>query len=79
MKSTGTAYLVWCGCFLGVFGLHRLYTGNIVTAIIWFLTFGIFGIGQLVDLVLVPRLVRTANLGFEAAVRRVERNPPDRR
>ena len=71
MKSTGTAYLVWFGCLLGVCGLHRLYTGNIITAIIWFLTLGLLGIGQLIDLILIPRLVRGADVRYEDAVRRV--------
>lgn len=36
--------------FLGLFGAHRLYMGKWVTAIIWFFTVGLFGIGWLYDL-----------------------------
>jgi len=35
--------------FLGVFGIHRLYLGKWVTAIIWFLTGGLFLLGYLYD------------------------------
>lgn len=35
--------------FLGVFGIHRLYMGKWITAIIWFLTGGLFAIGYIYD------------------------------
>lgn len=35
--------------FLGVFGIHRLYLGKWITAIIWFLTGGLFLLGYLYD------------------------------
>ncbi|MEM6252009.1 MAG: TM2 domain-containing protein [Cyanobacteria bacterium P01_D01_bin.156] len=48
------SYLLWLGMFVGVFGLHRLYNGKIVSGIIWFGTFGCFGLGQFIDLILIP-------------------------
>jgi TM2 domain-containing membrane protein YozV len=48
MKSKGTAYLLWV--FLGPFGAHRFYLEKIGTGILYLLTFGIFGIGWLIDL-----------------------------
>lgn len=35
--------------FLGIFGVHRLYLGKWVTAIIWFFTGGLILIGYLYD------------------------------
>ena len=48
------AYLCWCACFVGVCGIHRFYTGRWITGLIWVLTGGIFLVGQLVDLLLIP-------------------------
>ena len=47
---TTTAFLCY---FLGWLGIHRFYTGHIVTGIIQLLTFGGFGIWVLVDLVMI--------------------------
>ena len=49
MKSKPVAYLLWFFCFFGIAGVHRFYLGKWVTGIIWFCTFGLLGIGQLID------------------------------
>ena len=38
--------------FLGVFGIHRLYEGKIGTGLLWMFTFGIGGIGYVIDLII---------------------------
>ena len=46
------ATLLFC-ILLGCFGVHRFYVGKPGTAILYILTCGVFGIGVLVDLVLI--------------------------
>ncbi len=44
--------------FLGITGgLHRLYNGKIGTGLLWLCTGGLLGIGQFVDLFLIPNMV----------------------
>jgi serine/threonine protein kinase len=61
-KSVLLAYLCWLACCFGAFGIHRFYAGKIITGVLWLLTGGLLFIGQFVDLVLIPGMVRMANL-----------------
>ncbi len=66
MKSSGVGYLLWLLCLLGLCGIHRLYAGKYVSGVIWLFTLGLLGIGQLVDLLLIPGMISNANLRFMA-------------
>jgi len=52
--------------FLGIFGLHRLYIGKWPTAIVYFLTAGLFGLGVLYDFWTLNEQVDLANTRGQA-------------
>jgi TM2 domain-containing membrane protein YozV len=62
MKSGPAAFLLWLVCLVGVCGLHRIYLGRFWTGLLWLFTFGLLGIGQIIDLFLLPSMLRQANL-----------------
>jgi TM2 domain-containing membrane protein YozV len=66
MNKVSSAYIFWLGCLLGLHGLHRLYNGKVGTGLLWLFTFGLFGVGQLVDLFLIPDMVEDYNAKLRA-------------
>lgn len=64
-RNTTVAYGLWLLCFFGLSGLHRFYMGRWVSGLLWFVTLGLFGVGNLVDLFLMPRMIRDVNRGAE--------------
>ena len=60
--STGLGYGLWCTGLLGACGIHRFYLGKVGTGVLWLLTAGLLGVGQIVDLIRMKSLVRDANI-----------------
>ena len=51
------SYILSAAWFVGLGGLHRLYNGKIGTGLLWMVTGGLLGIGQFVDLFIIPNMV----------------------
>lgn len=56
-------YLLW---IFGFMGAHRFYYGRPVSGTIWFFTLGLFFIGWIVDLFLIPSMDRAAEFNYPA-------------
>ena len=67
MNTTNNSHSVAIGYVLWIFGFmgaHRFYYGKPVTGTIWFCTLGVFFIGWIVDLFLIPAMDREADNRF---------------
>jgi TM2 domain-containing membrane protein YozV len=65
-ESTHTpliGYLLW---LFGFTGAHRFYYGRPISGTIYFFTLGLFLIGWLVDLLLIPGMDKEADLRFSS-------------
>lgn len=54
-------YLLW---IFGFTGSHRFYFGKPISGTIWFFTFGLFLIGWIIDLFLIPGMDRQADAKY---------------
>ena len=64
-RSVGLAYLLWFGSLFGICGLQRFYTGRWISGLIWLFTGGLCFVGQIADLIFIPRMVEDHNRGRE--------------
>ena len=62
-RSILTAYALLVPALFGLSGLHRLYLGRWLSGLIWLVTGGFCGIGSLIDMIMLPRMVDDANRG----------------
>lgn len=62
MFKDSIGYALWCLIFVGLGGVHRIYLGKYGSGILWLCTFGLFGVGQLIDLFQMKGLVNQANI-----------------
>ena len=59
--SVFMGYLLW---IFGFIGAHRFYYGKQISGVIWFFTLGLFFIGWIIDLLLIPGMSRDADRRF---------------
>ncbi|MCM2971465.1 NINE protein [Larsenimonas suaedae] len=58
---------LWLGYVLWIFGFmgaHRFYYGKPLTGTLWFFTLGLFFVGWIIDLLLIPSMAREATTRF---------------
>ncbi|MBU1191524.1 MAG: TM2 domain-containing protein [Gammaproteobacteria bacterium] len=60
--SKGIGYVLW---IFGFMGAHRFYFGRSLSGTLYFFTLGLFFIGWIVDLFLIPDMADKADLRFE--------------
>jgi TM2 domain-containing membrane protein YozV len=61
--SKVVGYVLW---IFGFTGSHRFYFGKPISGTIWFFTGGLFAIGWIIDLFLIPSMARKADLRYVA-------------
>lgn len=59
--SKAIGYVMW---IFGFMGMHRFYYGRQITGTIWFFTLGLFFVGWIIDLFLIPGMDRDADLKY---------------
>ena len=60
--SVVVGYILW---ILGFLGAHRFYYGKPITGTIWFFTLGLFFIGWIIDLFLIPSMDKEADRKYK--------------
>ena len=67
--NTGVAYIFWALACLGFCGIHRFYLGKYISGLIYLFTFGLFGLGQFIDLFFISSMVEERNSYLWAKLR----------
>ena len=68
-KSAGVAYGLLLITILGVAGIQHFYLGKVGRGILWLLTWGVFGIGTIIDLFTLPSQTKTINARRAVGIR----------
>lgn len=72
-RRIGISYGLWAAGFCGIGGLHRFYNGRRISGLLWLCTGSLFGVGQIVDLFVLPEMVNEyeekikASMGLSSA------------
>ncbi len=61
--NLGTSYILWLAGFFGFCGIHRFYQGRWISGLVWFFTGGLCGLGQIIDAIMMPKMIDDANAG----------------
>jgi hypothetical protein len=75
-RSVALSYGLWCLSLVGLCGIHRLYNRKPLSGLLWLFTFGLCGLGQFVDLMLIPGLVAGANRQLAPSPSQGPQTPP---
>ncbi|MFP1680883.1 NINE protein [Alloalcanivorax sp. C16-1] len=65
-RDTHSKVIGYCLWIFGFMGAHRFYYGRQITGTIWFFTLGLFFIGWIIDLFLIPGMDRDADLRYRS-------------
>lgn len=63
-RSTHSVFIGYLTWIFGFMGAHRFYFGKTLTGILWFFTLGLFFIGWIIDLFLIPAMAKEADKRF---------------
>ena len=74
--SAATAWLTWMAWIFGFGGVHRFYLGKTWTGLLYLFTWGLFGVGQVLDATRLNAMVDGENLKSLGAQARAGRLQP---
>lgn len=60
-KESGTAYAFMLFTLIGVAGVQHFYMGKVGRGVLWVLTFGLLGVGTIIDLFTLGSQVKDVN------------------